>query len=119
MRVTVNNDEAAAAVPEIVDGLDRLGVDVPIIGDFHYNGHLLLTKYPGRAPRALAKYRINPGNVGGKRHDENFRDDHRGRARERQAGAHRRELGLARPGAADRDDGRERRAAPSRSTRAT
>jgi (E)-4-hydroxy-3-methylbut-2-enyl-diphosphate synthase len=72
VRVTVNNDEAAAAVPAIVDGLEREGLSVPIIGDFHYNGHLLLTRYPECA-RALAKYRINPGNVGGKRHDENFR----------------------------------------------
>ena len=72
VRVTVNNDEAAAAVPEIVDRVRQHGVSVPIIGDFHYNGHLLLTKYPGCAD-ALAKYRINPGNVGGKRRDENFR----------------------------------------------
>jgi (E)-4-hydroxy-3-methylbut-2-enyl-diphosphate synthase len=72
VRVTVNNEESAAAVPAIVEELDRIGVAVPIIGDFHYNGHLLLTKYPACA-RALAKYRINPGNVGGKRHDENFR----------------------------------------------
>jgi (E)-4-hydroxy-3-methylbut-2-enyl-diphosphate synthase len=72
VRVTVNNEESAAAVPAIVEGLDRDGVSVPIIGDFHYNGHLLLTRYPACA-RALAKYRINPGNVGGKRHDENFR----------------------------------------------
>ena len=72
VRVTVNNDEAATAVPEIADGLDRLGVGVPIIGDFHYNGHLLLTRHPACA-RTLAKYRINPGNVGGKRHDEHFR----------------------------------------------
>ena len=72
VRVTVNNDEAAAAVPDIVERVGAAGVDVPIIGDFHYNGHLLLTKYPGCA-RALAKYRINPGNVGGKRRDENFR----------------------------------------------
>ena len=72
VRVTVNNDEAAAALPGIVEGLDRIGVTVPIIGDFHYNGHLLLTRHPACA-RALAKYRINPGNVGGKRHDENFR----------------------------------------------
>jgi (E)-4-hydroxy-3-methylbut-2-enyl-diphosphate synthase len=71
VRVTVNNDEAAAAVPAIVEGLDRIGVQVPIVGDFHYNGHLLLTKYPACA-QALAKYRINPGNVGGKRRDENF-----------------------------------------------
>jgi (E)-4-hydroxy-3-methylbut-2-enyl-diphosphate synthase len=72
VRVTVNNEESAAAVPEIVERLEDLGVGVPIIGDFHYNGHLLLTKYPACA-RALAKYRINPGNVGGKRRDENFR----------------------------------------------
>src|SRR5918997_2087335 len=72
VRITVNNEASAAAVPAIVDALDRLGLATPIIGDFHYNGHLLLTKYPACA-RALAKYRINPGNVGGKRHDENFR----------------------------------------------
>jgi (E)-4-hydroxy-3-methylbut-2-enyl-diphosphate synthase len=72
VRVTVNNDEAAAAVPEIVAGLAAVGVHVPIVGDFHYNGHLLLTRHPGCAG-ALAKYRINPGNVGGKRHDEHFR----------------------------------------------
>jgi (E)-4-hydroxy-3-methylbut-2-enyl-diphosphate synthase len=72
VRVTVNHEEAAAAVPRIVERLGRLGVQVPVIGDFHYNGHLLLTRYPDCA-RALAKYRINPGNVGGKRHDENFR----------------------------------------------
>jgi (E)-4-hydroxy-3-methylbut-2-enyl-diphosphate synthase len=72
VRVTVNNDEAAAAVPEIASRLADRGVDVPIIGDFHYNGHLLLTKFPECA-RALAKYRINPGNVGSKRRDENFR----------------------------------------------
>src|SRR5262245_32116281 len=67
VRVTVNTDEAAQAVPGIV-----AEVDVPVIGDFHYNGHLLLTKYPECA-RALAKYRINPGNVGTKRRDDNFR----------------------------------------------
>jgi (E)-4-hydroxy-3-methylbut-2-enyl-diphosphate synthase len=72
VRVTVNNDEAAAAVPEIVDRVRQRGASVPIIGDFHYNGHLLLAKYPACAD-ALAKYRINPGNVGGKRRDENFR----------------------------------------------
>jgi (E)-4-hydroxy-3-methylbut-2-enyl-diphosphate synthase len=72
VRVTVNNEAAAAAVPEIVEGLDRIGVSVPVVGDFHYNGHLLLTRYPECA-RALAKYRINPGNVGGKRADEHFR----------------------------------------------
>jgi (E)-4-hydroxy-3-methylbut-2-enyl-diphosphate synthase len=72
VRVTVNNDDAAQAVPEIASRLADMGVTVPLIGDFHYNGHLLLTKYPGAA-RTLAKYRINPGNVGGKRRDENFR----------------------------------------------
>src|SRR5512146_144467 len=72
VRVTVNNEAAAGAVPEIVQRVRDAGVDVPVIGDFHYNGHLLLAKYPATA-RALAKYRINPGNVGGKRRDENFR----------------------------------------------
>ncbi|MBI1723174.1 MAG: flavodoxin-dependent (E)-4-hydroxy-3-methylbut-2-enyl-diphosphate synthase [Gemmatimonadetes bacterium] len=72
VRVTVNNDEAAQAVPRIADRLERMGVRVPIIGDFHYNGHLLLAKHPACA-RALAKYRINPGNVGAKRRDDNFR----------------------------------------------
>src|SRR4051812_32962723 len=72
VRVTVNNEPAAAAVPEIVRRLSDMGVDVPIVGDFHYNGHLLLARYPDCA-RALAKYRINPGNVGGKRRDDNFR----------------------------------------------
>ena len=72
VRVTVNNEAAAAAVPEIVRRLEDRGVTVPVIGDFHYNGHLLLTKFPECA-RALAKYRINPGNVGSKRRDENFR----------------------------------------------
>ena len=67
VRVTVNTDDAARAVPAIV-----AEVDVPVIGDFHYNGHLLLTKHPACA-RALAKYRINPGNVGTKRRDDNFR----------------------------------------------
>jgi (E)-4-hydroxy-3-methylbut-2-enyl-diphosphate synthase len=72
VRITVNTDEAAQAVPEITALLRRWHVPVPIIGDFHYNGHLLLTKYPECA-RALAKYRINPGNVGAKRRDDNFR----------------------------------------------
>ena len=71
VRVTVNTDEAAAAVPEMRPQLRDLGVDVPVIGDFHYNGHLLLASTPRRRA-ALAKYRINPGNVGTKRHDENF-----------------------------------------------
>src|SRR5712664_1274383 len=73
VRVTVNNDAAAAAVAPIVEQLERQDVRVPIIGDFHYNGHILLKKYPECA-RALAKYRINPGNVNiGKKHDDNFR----------------------------------------------
>ncbi len=72
VRVTVNTDDAAKAVPGIVARLEDAGLDVPVIGDFHYNGHLLLTKHPECA-RALAKYRINPGNVGAKRRDENFR----------------------------------------------
>ncbi len=72
VRVTVNNDEAAAAVPRIAERLGRHGLRVPIIGDFHYNGHQLLARYPDCAT-TLAKYRINPGNVGGKRRDENFR----------------------------------------------
>jgi (E)-4-hydroxy-3-methylbut-2-enyl-diphosphate synthase len=71
VRVTVNNDAAARAVPEIRRKLDGLGIFVPLIGDFHYNGHQLLIEYP-EAARDLAKYRINPGNVGAKRHDENF-----------------------------------------------
>jgi (E)-4-hydroxy-3-methylbut-2-enyl-diphosphate synthase len=72
VRVTVNHDAAARALPAIVEGLDRIGRSVPIVGDFHYNGHLLLRKYPECA-RALAKYRINPGNVGGRHADTNFR----------------------------------------------
>jgi (E)-4-hydroxy-3-methylbut-2-enyl-diphosphate synthase len=72
VRITVNNEAAAAAVPEIGQRLADMGVVVPIIGDFHYNGHLLLAKYVECA-RVLAKYRINPGNVGGKRRDEHFR----------------------------------------------
>jgi (E)-4-hydroxy-3-methylbut-2-enyl-diphosphate synthase len=72
VRLTVNNDAAARAVPEIVARLESMGISTPIVGDFHYNGHLLLTRYPECA-KVLAKYRINPGNVGGKRHDEHFR----------------------------------------------
>ena len=73
VRVTVNHDRAAAAVPRIVSTLRDFGCEVPVIGDFHYNGHLLLRQYPDCA-RALAKYRINPGNVNvGKKHDDNFR----------------------------------------------
>jgi (E)-4-hydroxy-3-methylbut-2-enyl-diphosphate synthase len=72
VRVTVNNDAAAKAVPAIVEGLEKRNIRVPIIGDFHYNGHLLLTRYPECA-RALAKYRINPGNMSiGRKDDNNF-----------------------------------------------
>ena len=72
VRVTVNVPEAAAAVPEIKQRMLDAGCTAPLIGDFHYNGHLLLTRYPDCA-RALDKYRINPGNVGtGKRRDEQF-----------------------------------------------
>src|ERR1700690_3711499 len=72
VRVTVNNEDAAAAVPHIVEGLDKRGLRVPIVGDFHYNGHLLLKKYPATA-KALAKYRINPGNASiGKKDNDNF-----------------------------------------------
>ena len=73
VRVTVNTEEAAAAIPAVTEQLEAQGVRVPIIGDFHYNGHLLLKKFPGCAEK-LAKYRINPGNVNiGKKHDDNFR----------------------------------------------
>ena len=72
VRITVNTDEAAAAVPEIAARVADAGLQVPIIGDFHYNGHLLLVRHP-QCATALSKYRINPGNVGSKRRDENFR----------------------------------------------
>ena len=73
VRVTVNNEDAAASLPHIVEQLETRGVHVPIIGDFHYNGHILLKKYPACA-KALAKYRINPGNVSvGRKDDSNFR----------------------------------------------
>ena len=73
VRVTVNDEAAARAVPEVKRVLSEHGIDVPLVGDFHYNGHLLLTRVPAAAA-ALDKYRINPGNVGvGARHDENFR----------------------------------------------
>ncbi len=73
VRITVNTKEAARAVPEIVGEIEKHGFNIPLVGDFHYNGHLLLQQYPDCA-RLLAKYRINPGNVGrGERHDENFK----------------------------------------------
>jgi (E)-4-hydroxy-3-methylbut-2-enyl-diphosphate synthase len=72
VRITVNTEEAAAAVPAIREQLDKMGIDVPLVGDFHYNGHLLLTRHPACA-EALSKYRINPGNVGqGAKRDTQF-----------------------------------------------
>ena len=72
VRITVNTPEAAQAVPYVREQLDRMGIDVPLVGDFHYNGHRLLTDYPACA-QALSKYRINPGNVGkGTKHDKQF-----------------------------------------------
>src|ERR1700743_3809006 len=73
VRITVNNDDAAKAVPYIVEDIQKKGWNTPIVGDFHYNGHILLRKYPDCA-RALSKYRINPGNVSiGRKDDDNFR----------------------------------------------
>ena len=107
VRITVDRDESAAAVPGIRERLDRLGIDVPLVGDFHYIGHKLLADHPACA-EALAKYRINPGNVGFKeKKDRQFARDRRDGDPLRQAGAHRRQLGLARPGTADPADGRE------------
>ena len=103
VRVTVNTDEAARAVPKIVETLDKFGCRVPVIGDFHYNGHLLLKKYPEMA-RALAKYRINPGNVNiGKKHDDNFRTMIEAAVEYDETGIARigSELGVAGRGAAD------------------
>src|SRR5262249_46697178 len=72
VRITVNTRQAAQAVPDIVRMLESQGIDVPLVGDFHYNGHLLLSEFPECA-KLLSKYRINPGNVGkGSKHDENF-----------------------------------------------
>ena len=112
VRITVNTPEAAAQVPRIRERLDAMGCDVPLIGDFHFNGHKLLSQHPDCA-RALAKYRINPGNVGkGVKRDDQFATMIERGARARQAGAHRRELGQPRPGAAGAHDGRERRRVP-------
>jgi (E)-4-hydroxy-3-methylbut-2-enyl-diphosphate synthase len=118
VRITVNTPEAAQAVPHIREQLDRMGVDVPLIGDFHYNGHTLLTEHPDCA-QALSKYRINPGNVGkGEKRDRQFAADDRSGDALRQAGAHRRQLGQPRPGTAGADDGRQRPPQPSPGTRA-
>jgi hypothetical protein len=106
VRITVNTAEAAAAVPVIRERLDGLGCAVPLIGDFHFNGHKLLTNFPDCA-RALAKYRINPGNVGRAASTIRFATIIE-RPSSSQAGAHRRELGQPRPGPAEQLDGRER-----------
>src|SRR3954447_7125709 len=110
VRITVNTPEAAAQVPYIREQLDRMGIDVPLIGDFHYNGHRLLTDYPDCA-QALSKYRINPGNVGkGDKHDRQFGQMIEAALKWDKAGAHRRELGQPRPGITVGPDGREQRA---------
>ena len=107
VRITVDRDEAAAAVPQIKERLLQQGCEVPIVGDFHYIGHKLLADHPACA-EALDKYRINPGNVGFKdKKDRQFARHRRDRDQARQAGAHRRQLGLARPGTAHAPDGRE------------
>ena len=118
VRITVDRDEAAAAVPHIKEKLLKMGINVPLVGDFHYIGHKLLAEHPACA-EALDKYRINPGNVGfGKKKDTQFSRDRRDRDQARQAGAHRRELGLARSGAAHQADGREHQPRRTRRTRA-
>ena len=113
MRVTVNNDEAAAAVPEIAERLARRRRRPSRSSATSTTTGICCSPSIPTCARRLAKYRINPGNVGGKRRDENFRTIVQHRARARQAGAHRRELGLARPGPAHADDGRRTRAAPA------
>ncbi len=108
VRITVDRAEAAAAVPYIRERLDILGVDAPLIGDFHYNGHTLLKEHPACAA-ALAKYRINPGNVGFKdKRDRQFAEIIEIALEHDKAGAHRRELGKPRSGPAHPADGRER-----------
>ena len=108
VRITVNNDEAARAVPAIRERLDLLGHDVPLVGDFHYNGHRLLADYPDMA-RALAKFRINPGNVGfGEKRDRQFELMVEAALRFDAAGPHRRQLGQPRPGSGHPADGPER-----------
>ena len=109
VRVTVNVPEAAAAVPEIKQRMLDAGVTAPLIGDFHYNGHLLLTRFPDCAD-ALDKYRINPGNVGtGKRRDEQFATICKVARDHEQAGAHRRQRRLPQSGAGRREDAGEHR----------
>jgi 4-hydroxy-3-methylbut-2-en-1-yl diphosphate synthase IspG/GcpE len=108
VRITVNTPEAAAAVPHIREQLDRMGIDVPLVGDFHYNGHRLLTDFPAMA-RPVSKYRINPGNVGkGDKKDRQFAQMIEVARAPGQGGAHRRQLGQPRPGTAGQPDGRKR-----------
>ena len=117
VRITVNTAEAAAAVPAIRAQLDAWGCNVPLVGDFHFNGHKLLAEFPDCAT-ALAKYRINPGNVGrGAKRDEQFATMVETACRHAKAGADRRQLGQPRPGAARAPDGRERRAGPAAGSR--
>ena len=107
VRVTVNNEDAAAAVPHIVEGLDKRGIRVPIVGDFHYNGHLLLKKYPATAQGAGEVPDQSRQRVDGPEERRQLQDDGGVRGRESQAGADRRELGIAGSVAADAHDGRE------------
>ena len=107
VRITVNSPEAAAAVAAIREGLDKLHCNMPLVGDFHFSGHKLLRDYPDCA-KALAKYRINPGNVGrGDKARYAVRADDRDRLSRGQTGAHRRQLGQSRPGPDGPPDGRE------------
>ena len=111
VRITVDRDEAAAAVPHIRDGLRKRGITTPLIGDFHYIGHKLLADHPACA-EALDKYRINPGNVGFKaKRDTQFTDIVEMALKVQQDRADRRQLGFARSGTADQADGRKRAAA--------
>ena len=108
VRITVDRDDSARAVPHIREKLDRMGCNVPLVGDFHYNGHTLLNDHPACA-EALAKYRINPGNVGLPREEgPQLLDDGRDGDQVRPAGSDRRQLGFARSGTADGTDGPER-----------
>ena len=119
VRVTVNNDESAAAVPHIRERLAAQGIATPLVGDFHFNGHKLLKTHPACA-QALAKLRINPGNVGrGSQARSAVRGNDRDRLPLREAGAHRRQLGKPRSGPAHAADGRELQAGASPCPRST
>ena len=105
VRITVDRDESAAAVPKIRERLERLGLNVPLIGDFHYIGHKLLADHPACA-EALAKYRINPGNVGFKdKKDKQFADIVEMAIKVQQTRPDWRQLGLAGSGTSDQADG--------------